>query len=190
MSFLLPERTSSLESVKEVITPYPDICKYIADKFDLDNLQIEECNGKSEALVRQGKAEAAFEFVQSGTTAAANQLKELPTGFKSCLALIGRLPVQLAIGKDLDTLSVVEQRLQDRKQRPTESLASKIVTDTNRAIKKNGEEGAEFNAALALGVQAEILTEAADVLFSTIGSLVCANVPLSLVYGELEKRMK
>jgi len=87
-------------------------------------------------------------------------------------------------------LEELERRIASRAAAsPDESYTAKLIArGMNKAAQKLGEEATEAVIAAVTGNRAELVTEAADVLYHLLVVLRAAGVPLSDVMAELDRR--
>ena len=90
----------------------------------------------------------------------------------------------------LSFLSKLEQVLEDRiVERPEGSYTTRLLTQgTRRIAQKVGEEGLELALASVAQSDAEVISEAADLLYHTLLLLKVKNISLGEVVAELRKR--
>ncbi|MBK1795017.1 phosphoribosyl-ATP diphosphatase [Devosia sp. WQ 349] len=88
------------------------------------------------------------------------------------------------------TLEELEQRVAVRAAAsPDESYTAKLIArGINKASQKLGEEATEAVIAAVTGDRAELVKEAADVLYHLLVVLKAADVPLAEVMAELDVR--
>ncbi len=88
------------------------------------------------------------------------------------------------------TLNDLARIVAERAAAPaTESYTAKLLADgPAKAAKKLGEEAVEAALAAVLGDRQNLTAEAADVLYHLLVVLQGANIPLSDVLAELERR--
>lgn len=88
------------------------------------------------------------------------------------------------------TLEELEQRVAVRAAAsPDESYTAKLIArGINKASQKLGEEATEAVIAAVTGDRAELVKEAADVLYHLLVVLKAADVPLAEVMAELDAR--
>ncbi|MBJ6988560.1 MULTISPECIES: phosphoribosyl-ATP diphosphatase [unclassified Devosia] len=88
------------------------------------------------------------------------------------------------------TLEELEQRVAVRAAAsPDESYTAKLIArGINKASQKLGEEATEAVIAAVTGDRAELVKEAADVLYHLLVVLKAADVPLVEVMAELDAR--
>ncbi len=79
-----------------------------------------------------------------------------------------------------------------RKDHPTpESYTSRLLTDRkgiDKVLEKVGEESTEFILAVKNGIPERTIEETSDLLFHVLVALRAADIDLSLVMAELERR--
>lgn len=79
-----------------------------------------------------------------------------------------------------------------RKEHPTpESYTSRLLTDRkgiDKVLEKVGEESTEFILAVKNGIPERTIEETSDLLFHVLVALRAADIDLSLVMAELERR--
>lgn len=79
-----------------------------------------------------------------------------------------------------------------RKEHPTpESYTSRLLTDKkgiDKVLEKVGEESTEFILAVKNGIPQRTIEETSDLLFHVLVALRAADIDLSLVMAELERR--
>ena len=79
-----------------------------------------------------------------------------------------------------------------RKEHPTpESYTSRLLTDRkgiDKVLEKVGEESTEFILAVKNGIPERTIEETPDLLFHVLVALRAADIDLSLVMAELERR--
>ncbi len=79
-----------------------------------------------------------------------------------------------------------------RKDHPTpESYTSRLLTDRkgiDKVLEKVGEESTEFILAVKNGIPERTIEETSDLLFHLLVALRAADIDLSLVMAELERR--
>jgi len=85
-------------------------------------------------------------------------------------------------------LRELERKLEERREKPTGSLSSKLVQSRKAASIKLSEECSELFCAIRSESDARVAQEAADVLFAVVCALVCRGVPLQKVAGVLASR--
>ena len=90
----------------------------------------------------------------------------------------------------MDTLERLERTIAERRQAaPDESYVASLTARGLPAIaRKLGEEATEAVVAALAGDDAELVGEAADVLFHLLVLLAAKDIPLSAVMAELERR--
>ena len=97
---------------------------------------------------------------------------------------------RLAHASRMDTLTRLEATIRDRlAASPGDSYVAKLAAaGTQRIAKKLGEEATEAVIAALAGDEAELVGEAADVLFHLMVLLAHKGVALEQVLAELERR--
>ena len=99
----------------------------------------------------------------------------------------GDSPTEAGFGAVLDRLAaIVERRAEERPE--GSYTASLLAAGPGRAAQKVGEEGVETALAAAAGSEAELVGEAADLLYHLLVALRSRGVPPARVGAELERR--
>jgi len=95
---------------------------------------------------------------------------------------------------DAAIISEIWSVIQERALTPSqESYTSRLLTDTkgiDKALEKVGEESTEFIIAVKNGVNERTIQEASDLIFHLLVALRAADIDLSDVMQELERRRK
>ena len=95
---------------------------------------------------------------------------------------------------DAAIISEIWSVIQERALTPSqESYTSRLLTDTkgiDKVLEKVGEESTEFIIAAKNGVKERTLQEASDLIFHLLVALRAADIDLSDVMQELERRRK
>jgi phosphoribosyl-ATP pyrophosphohydrolase len=93
-------------------------------------------------------------------------------------------------GRNDDILQALYQVILDRKANPSDSsyTASLMANGVDKVLKKLGEEATELVIAGKGGERAEIVYEAADLIFHSLVLLGYCDIPLDDVYAELRRR--
>lgn len=96
----------------------------------------------------------------------------------------------LPIPARMDTLARLEATIGERRNAsPHESYVAKLLASGEKAIaRKLGEEATEAVIAALAGDEAELIGEAADVLFHLMVLLAHKGIPLVAVMAELDRR--
>jgi len=105
-------------------------------------------------------------------------------GSVSCFGASAASPAPLAF---LDTLgALIDERM---RVRPAGSYTARLAAGGPKAVaQKVGEEGVELALAGVAGSEAEVVAEAADVLYHLLVLLQLRGLPLATVVQELERR--
>ena len=97
---------------------------------------------------------------------------------------------RLRMPESVDTLTRLEQTIKQRLGASTaESYVAKLASSGAKGIaQKLGEEATEAVIAALAGDEAELVGEAADVLFHLMVLLAHKDIPLATVLAELDRR--
>jgi phosphoribosyl-ATP pyrophosphohydrolase/phosphoribosyl-AMP cyclohydrolase len=110
-----------------------------------------------------------------------------PTCHRGSVSCFGASPASPAPLAFLDTLgALIDERM---RVRPTGSYTARLAAGGPKAVaQKVGEEGVELALAGVAGSEAEVVAEAADVLYHLLVLLQLRGLPLATVVQELERR--
>lgn len=176
-----------------VATSYPNLTRQWA-RGRSGPVEIAVFSGGVEAIARKAGFDTVVDIVRTGDTLRENGFEEVATINEYLPVAIKRnrdplKPELFDVLKSPSILRVVQDRLEDRKRNPTDSLASRLVTSKRAAIRKLNEENGELLVELAQAEDKEAISlETADVLFSIVAALVQRGLDISQVEVELAGR--
>lgn len=141
--------------------------------------QVNVYSGGTEFTVQQGSNDACVDVVFSGKTLETCELYVVDVIRFSDIVLIGEKPPS-------NPWETEYGKIEGRRQHPADSLTSRLLKDPNEAVKKFGQESAEFIQAYSL--QQGLVGEALDVFYAAMVCLASQGIKWEQVEEELQKR--
>ncbi|MFT4304105.1 MAG: hypothetical protein ACMXYG_06060 [Candidatus Woesearchaeota archaeon] len=149
------------------------------------NFSITTYAGDTEFTVSNGTNDCCVEILYGGSTMKQNSLKEVRKFRFSDIVLIGK-------SSPSNPWQYEYSRIESRRDNPTNSYTSKLLSDLNEIVKKFGSESAEWVQELVRGniMPQALVNESLDVIYSLMSGLAYSGIRWPEIEANLMKRWK